>query len=231
MIIKKILITLFPCLLLFGVLEAVAAKTRQTTKPVKVEKQDNAALSSLKNILSPVSSIQGTFNQKVMNENGKVLNETDGRLWLKKPGQFRWEVHGKDKRLVVSDGKQVWDFDPELEQVTIQNLPKSKSSTPIYFLTGDVNSLGNDFSVKVLGTGTQCLKDSDTCFELTPKGQSSSFHWIKIGFLNNVLKEIELLDQLGQRSIFSFHKLSVNENISPKQFHFTPPKGVDIVRN
>lgn len=193
---------------------------------------DFSALSQLKELLGPISSIQGSFNQKVMNERGKLLRQSQGMMWLKKPGKFRWEVQGKSKHLIVSNGKDVWDFDPELSQVTIQSLPKTKGNTPIYFLTGDISAVSQDFSVEAITADAgKCLNSSDTCFELKPKASSSTFHWIRIGFSENVLKEIEMLDQLGQHSLFSFQKVSTNQSISQKQFQFVPPNGVDIIRN
>ncbi len=211
---------------------AKEAPTEANTQVVSEAKSsDVSAIAQLKGLLGPISSIQGSFNQKVMNERGKLLRQSHGMMWLKKPGKFRWEVQGKDKHLIVSNGKEVWDFDPELSQVTIQSLPKS-GSTPIYFLTGDINALSNDFNIAAIKADAgKCLNGSDTCFELKPKASSSTFHWIRIGFSENVLKEIEMLDQLGQRSLFSFQKISTNQTISQKQFHFVPPNGVDIIRN
>lgn len=215
------------------VAEPLAQESALSEEPAMAQLSSDApenALARLKEVLTPITSLQGGFQQKVSTEKGKTLHQSAGKMWLKKPGQFRWEVDGKAKNLIVSDGKQVWNYDAELSQVTIQKLPKTKGTTPIYFLTGDVDSIGNDFTVTSLGVG-KCMKDSDACFELKPKGGSSTFHWIKVGFRDKTLKEMELLDQLGQHSLFSFHSLVVNKNIPQKQFHFTPPKGVDVVRH
>lgn len=193
-----------------------------------------AELSQLKAMLSQVESLQGTFKQKISTEQGKVLQQCEGKMWLKKPGQFRWEVQGKDKRLVVANGKQVWDYDVDLEQVTIQQLSKGQNSAPIFFLTGDVNSLSQDFNVSLLNEkenvkGSNGFNNSDQVFELKPKASQGSFQWIRIGFKNKALSELEMLDHLGQRSSFVFNNLQLNTNISNKLFQFTPPKGVDVV--
>lgn len=225
--------------------EANANNSDQNATPMVEAKQEAAnasnasnassesnarALTQLVDIIKPLDSLQGGFSQKVVNERGKVLHQSQGKMWLKKPGQFRWEILGKDKRTVISDGKKVWDYDPELSQVTITQLSKGKSTAPIFFLTGDADTISNDFEVRSLGQG-KCLNGSDQCFELKPKVASSSFLWIKVGFNDNQLKEMEMLDQLGQRSQFAFHNLSMNQVISAKQFRFVPPKGVDVVKN
>ncbi len=207
------------------------AKSAALSESSSLSSSDAEAISHLKAILGTVSSLHGNFNQKIINEKGKILQQTQGQMWLKKPGQFRWEVLGHSKRTVVSDGKQVWDFDPDLEQVTVQSLPKKKGSMPIYFLTGQVDTLDNDFIIKSYGENGKCMQNCDQCFELIPKASSSSFQWLHVGFKNNSLKELELFDQMGQRSLFSFQNLAKNASISAQHFRFTPPKGVDVVRN
>jgi outer membrane lipoprotein carrier protein len=186
----------------------------------------------LQSLLASVSAIQGNFQQNIKSEDGRLLQTCSGKVWLKKPGKFRWEVLGKAPRLIVADGKKVWDYDKDLEQVTIQKLTKGQTAAPIFFLTGDVKSLNTDFEIKkMLLTKNQCLKNSDTCFELHPKHSDGSFQWIKIGFKAKILNEMELLDQLGQVSQFSFKQMKVNGDIPDSEFQFNPPKGVDILTN
>lgn len=186
----------------------------------------------LKTLLKTISTLQGNFHQVIKTEEGKTLQSCSGKMWIKKPGQFRWEVLGKEPRLIIADGKKVWDYDKDLAQVTIQALNKTQTSAPIFFLTGDVNSLDTDFSVKKLPLREgHCLKNSDSCFELHPKNNAGSFQWITIGFKAKILNEMELLDQLGQISLFSFKNMQLNANISNSQFHFMPPKGVDVLMN
>lgn len=184
----------------------------------------------LKSLLTPISSMQANFSQTVKNQQGKVLQSLSGKVTLKKPGQFRWEVVGRDPRLVIADGKEVWDYDKDLEQVSVQKLEKGQTRAPIYFLTGDVNALDQDFTVTELSS-KKCLQNSDQCFELKPKKSEGAFQWIRIGFKSKKLNEMEMLDQLGQYSRFSFKNVTLNSPIPANIFKFTPPKGVDVLRN
>lgn len=186
------------------------------------EKNSGNAGDQLKALLAPITTLSGTFEQVIQNEQGKILQKVSGRLALKKPAQFRWEILGKEPRLVVSDGKKVWDFDKDLEQVTVQKLDKGRTKAPIFFLTGDVSTLEQDFDIS---------KVSDDCFELKPKKGEGTFQWIKVSFKDKILKEMEMLDQLGQRSLFTFKDIVLNGNLSEQLFHFTPPKGVDVLNN
>ncbi len=187
---------------------------------------------TLKALLEPVLSLQATFQQTVRNERGKLLQSLSGRVLLKKPAQFRWEVLGSVPRLIIADGKKVWDFDKDLEQVSVQKLNEGQIRAPIFFLTGDTNALEKDFNVTRLPLNKgKCLEESEVCFELKPKKEEGSFQWIKIGFKAGVIKEMQLLDQLGQYSQLIFKNIKINEKISARQFQFTPPLGVDVLEN
>lgn len=192
---------------------------------------------TLEALLNPIESLQGNFSQTVKNERGHLLQQLSGKLWMKKPAQFRWQVLGQEPRLIVADGKTVWDFDQDLEQVTIQKLNATQVQAPIFFLTGDVKTINRDFTVAALsfkvaqGSSKVCLSVSNTCFQMTPKKEEGSFQWIKIGFKDKALKEIELLDQLGQYSHILLSEVQLNKPIAAGFFNFKPPKGVDILHN
>jgi outer membrane lipoprotein carrier protein len=216
--------------------------------PVILAETSQSSSDQLKTLLNPITTLQGGFQQTVKSERGKVLQRLSGKVWLKKPAQFRWEILGKDSRLVIADGKKVWDFDKDLDQVTVQKLDKGQTRAPIYFLTGDANSIDKDFHVTSIGSQKserseksenaekqnspgKCLQESNACFELKPKQKEGAFQWVRIGFKDKILREMEMLDQLGQYSHFVFKDVILNGNISTNQFQFTPPAGVDVLKN
>lgn len=230
-------------LLAFAVMcinSAYAKDEQVTTKVVKTEKTNvsektNANSSeALKALLSPVQNLQGNFEQSMVSENAKVLQKLSGKMHLKKPGKFRWEIIKPEPRLVIADGKKVWDYDKELDQVTVQKVVKGQSKAPIYFLTGEVDSLDKDFIITPVAQSANskiCMQKSDACFELKPKKGEGSFQWIRIGFKDKKIHELELLDQLGQRSRFDFTEVQINQEVPDSLFQFTAPKGVDVLEN
>lgn len=188
----------------------------------------SAAGDDLKALLEPVNSLEGKFQQKVTNENGRLLQTSTGVFALQKPKQFRWEIKGKAARLVVSNGKKVWDYDEDLAQVSVRTLSKHEQKLPIFFLSGDTASLEKNFEIK------SCAATQNTCFELIPRvsdkhEKQDIFQKIRLQFKNKELVELETLDELGQKTIFAFSDLKTNPKISANRFQFVAPKGVDII--
>jgi outer membrane lipoprotein carrier protein len=53
---------------------------------------------------------------------------------------------------------------------------------------------------------------------------------VQLVFSGNVLTEIELFDQLGQRTRVNLSQIKTNPKLSEALFKFKAPKGVDVVQ-
>ncbi len=188
---------------------------------------------SLKQLFNTMQSVEARFNQRLKNEQGQVLEQSTGRFMLKKPMKVYWDIEGKDARLIVSDGKKVWDFDKVLEQVIVQDLSKAQMGAPLLLLTGDAKAIDRTFSVQLLATkNTLCSKQSTHCFVLYPKHkEDQSFEKIAIGFKKDQLQEMQLFDPLGQCSEIIFDHLHLNIHLSDALFQFKIPPQVDVLQN
>jgi outer membrane lipoprotein carrier protein len=173
-------------------------------------------------------NLQGDFKQEIYGDTEELIESSRGSVYLKKPGKLRWEISTKDKSLIVSDGKHIWHYDPELQQATIDAF-NPKGTSPLLFLTANTQHLSKNFMVKEV-SGRLCDEQADACFEMTPRGADDMFQWIRIGFSKESLLSLEFLDQLGQHGWISFSKMKVNKPMSDSLFRFEPPKGTDVVR-
>ena len=76
----------------------------------------------LASLLKGYESYQADFIQIVVNENGNKVQETRGSLKAKRPGLFYWETSAPLSQFIVSNGETVEVYDPDLEQVTIDDV-------------------------------------------------------------------------------------------------------------
>ena len=78
-------------------------------------------IGSIKNIKKLLSG-NGTFapyNQKIFDEAGMELQQGSGRLSVSKPNLVNWQTTLPDESLIVSDGSNLWFYDPSVEQVSV----------------------------------------------------------------------------------------------------------------
>ena len=170
-----------------------------------------------------LSTLRADFRQEVLDAAGAIRERADGTLLLEKPGRFRWEYRHPSEQLLVSDGKTVWLYDTELEQVTVRSLGDSLSATPAMLLSGRG---GVDESF-IASDGGQA--DGLDWVELAPRLEETDFRSIRLGFRGNELARMDLVDRLGQTTRIDFLAVERNPKLPADSFTFVPPPGVDVV--
>lgn len=201
-----------------GVVVAQESASKTQTAEAK------AAAQSLSNRLAKAQAFSAKFEQMIVDGGGNHLQKTQGELTVKRPGLFYWRTFKPYEQVLVSDGVRMWFYDIDLEQVTVKKTDQRLTNTPALLLSGDIKELTSSFSIK-----ENVLGDIDTLYELTPLGNDKAFEMMVLAFHDNQLAEMRLQDGLGQVTRLEFTDVKQNPKIDEKIFHFTPPKGVDVM--
>jgi outer membrane lipoprotein carrier protein len=216
------------------VIANAAPAAKMTTQVVATEAQATATLNGL---LAKVSSLQANFNQttkatasakprapqKQLGLKSSHLGQTfSGVMQVKRQGLFRWETISPMKQLIVTSGKTVWIYDPDLQQATRQTLDAQMSNTPALLLSGNAAQIMKSYKV------TQ-PNSAIPNFVLYPRAKDGVFESLAIRFEANVPVQMVLSDSLGQQTTVNFTDIKVNPAIVSSQFEFVPPKGADVI--
>ena len=95
-------------------------------------------VADLQKALSNAKALSGDFTQTVVNRNGKTQTSA-GTFAILRPGKFRWNYKKPYEQLIIGDGKQVWLYDPDLQQVTVRDVSQALEASPAALLSGDNN--------------------------------------------------------------------------------------------
>ncbi|TWH76825.1 outer membrane lipoprotein carrier protein [Azomonas agilis] len=183
----------------------------------------NTSVQKLSELLSRAQTLSGRFSQLSLDSSGTRLQESKGEMSLKRPGQFYWHTDQPMEQVLVSNGEKVWLYDPDLEQVTIRKLDKRLTHTPALLLSGSLANISENFDVSHRETGE--IAD----FTLKPKGKDSMFDSLRLSFRNGVINDMQLVDNVGQRTNIQFSEIKLNPNLPANRFVFEIPKGVDVI--
>ncbi|MGB2222343.1 outer membrane lipoprotein chaperone LolA [Neptunomonas phycophila] len=185
------------------------------------EKDPAQALSS---VLKSYERFSADFEQITRSDQSSESEISKGEMQIERPGKFRWETNTPFPQLIVSDGDNVWIYDPDLEQATRKPVNLEDTNGAALILNGNIEELQEkfDISMPVSDAGSQL-------FDLQPKDNQSSFQRIRIYFSNGVMSELMLQDVLGQQTTIVLHNSSINPAFSDTLFEFTPPEGVDVI--
>ena len=183
-----------------------------------------AARDDLTSFTKGLKGLDGQFTQQVFDANGKLKDSSSGRVALTVPRLFRWEYTKPYEQLIVADGKQVWVYDPDLQQVTKRPQGSDEQASPLAALVDPVK-LDRDYSIK--DTGTQSGLD---WLELTPRtATETGFKSARLGFGVQGLATMQVIDALGQKTRIMFNNWKRNPTFADGTFRFVPGKGVDVV--
>lgn len=207
---------------------SLAATAGATTSDEPADAQATAeasvtrAAEQLADRLSEIHEFDADFTQTVFGARGEVLQRADGRLAIARPEQFRWEIDEPYPQLIVTVGKRIYLYDPDLDQVTIRSLEDALDGTPALILAGDPEQIATDFDI----IHERGLDDQ---FVLVPRDDQSLYGQLRLIFGPKELERIEILDSFGQMTQVSFHNVELNEPIDPARFSFEIPAGAEII--
>jgi outer membrane lipoprotein carrier protein len=152
---------------------------------------------------------------------------SSGTFEFSRPGRFKFSYKKPFEQLITADGQTVWLYDVDLNQVTARKQSQALGATPAALIASsmDIKALQSDFHLADAPDqeGMQWVL-------ATPKGKDSSLQSVRVGFRQNQLEKLEIVDTFGQKSVLTFTAFQSNAAINPELFQFKPPPGADIVR-
>lgn len=173
-----------------------------------------------------VHSMRADFTQTVTSENSTRVDKSQGVLQMKRPGKFRWDYSKPYEQQIIADGKRLWVYDVDMEQVIEKPLDAVLGQTPAILLSGNA-ALTDRFTISEVHAPQ--LNDKFTWLKLEPKHDDAGFQVLLLAFNHSDLQEMQLVDAFGQMTRLTFSNLQRNPVIDDKVFDFVPPAGVDVI--
>ncbi|HEY1892586.1 MAG TPA: outer membrane lipoprotein carrier protein LolA [Steroidobacteraceae bacterium] len=204
----------------------------------------SSAPTPLDRYLKNLKTLRVTFLQTVADAHGAEVGRSTGTLTVERPGKFRWDIHpqatqGADAaqnaaaaqpaaagsgQLMVSDGRNLWYFDRDLQQVTVRPVTAALSATPAMLLSGTV-PVREHFTESLAGD-----HDGLDWVYVEPRSTEADFKSALFGFdAKGTLERMILEDKLGQVVTIIFHDVAVNVPVPAEDLTFTPPQGADVI--
>jgi outer membrane lipoprotein carrier protein len=124
---------------------------------------------------------------------------------------------------MIADGKNLWFYDRDLEQVSVKPATSALTATPAGLLSGEGN-IRELFTVAPAGR-----KDGLDWVLVTPKENDADFREARLAFGKSELKRMVLKDKLGQTVRLDFETSERNPPVAEAEVNFIPPAGADVI--
>lgn len=182
------------------------------------------AVEQLRAFARDTQSASGSFSQQTRASTGRAQPAQSGQFAFQRPGKFDWRVTKPYEQRIVSDGRELFQFDPDLNQVSVRKTDAAVGASPAAILFGD-GDLEKSFNVKELPA-----RDGMDWLEAVPRTADAGFSKVEIGFTDGMPARLDLYDSFGQSTRVTLSNIRRNPSIPAATFTFTPPAGVDVVR-
>ena len=196
---------------------------------VLAQKNDPAAkeiLDAVSAKFKTFSSVKAGFSYKVEDAKGKTMSSKNGTVWMK-GNKYRVSFGGQE---IFSDGKTVWNYDKNANEVTINDVDVSGNTlTPQKLFT---DFYDKDFLYILNGekkAGTKTLQE----IEMTPTDKGKPFHkvYLQVDKAAKTIYSTKVLENGGNRYTYTVSSMKTNSPVADNQFLFDKKKypGVEEV--
>ncbi|MFA5665131.1 outer membrane lipoprotein chaperone LolA [Castellaniella sp.] len=184
------------------------------------------ARSQLQAFVDQVQSATGQFTQTSLADpaQGARAAPQRGQFAFRRPGRFRWQILEPHEQLIVSDGQRVFQYDPDLEQVTERRADQAVGASPAALLFGS-GSLADAFDLQ-----DRPSRDGLAWLRAVPRNPDAGFVHVDIGLADDLPRRLELLDAFGQITRIDLSGVQTGVQLPEDTFDFEVPAGAALVR-
>lgn len=188
-------------------------------------------LASLEGFMKGAQAGRADFTQTVTSppKDGQAARTktSSGTFEFQRPGRFRFAYAKPFAQTIVADGKTLWLYDADLNQVTQRAQSQALGTTPAALLASapDLQALRKDFTLESAPD-----QDGLQWVLATPKTKDGQLKSVRVGFRGEQLAALDILDSFGQRSLIRFSNVQSSASLPASTFEFKPPQGADVVR-
>lgn len=203
-------------------------------------------LAALGQFLAQAQSGSAAFTQTVAAPKSKTAEQgqaqgriqvSTGQFAFARPNRFRFDYQKPYAQTIVADGKTLWFYDQDLEQVTASPQAQALQNTPAALLTNarSLADLQKTFTVQNLSAAQippLSAAQGLLWVQAKPKAAGGTVLSVGIGLAKQgssvQLKMLDVQDSLGQRSITEFGRMDAA--VPAAKFQFKPPAGVAVLQ-
>lgn len=200
---------------------------------VQASAQDNnldSVVDGIQKKYEQINNFQALFTQT---SEVKALNKTqnaEGEVWFKKPGKMRWNYNTPNKDQIVSDGKTLWFYDEDEEQVIetpLGQVSETQSTTTLLSGLGNIKKI---FDASFAEPGNIDSNDG-YLVDLVPKGEED-YNKVTISVNKNdmMVNTIYLYDAFGNLTTVTLKDIKTDTKVADSLFNFITPEGTEVVK-
>lgn len=176
-----------------------------------------------------IQDIRGNFIQKSYIKDLKRTDTYKGELFIKSP-KMRWEYKGDKPQVVYITGDDIIIYQKKEKQAFKAKFDRATYGQAPIALLGGFGNIGEEFnvSIKAAVSGQQ----SAVRLILKPKKPMGNIVSVSISLSDGEfpIESLMITDTLSNRVEIHLKDVKINTDLKDKIFEFSPPEGVNVLR-
>jgi outer membrane lipoprotein carrier protein len=172
------------------------------------------------------SQFSAEFLQEATIKSMEITDFASGRLYVRYPGMMRWEYEKPERQVIVSDGRKLWIYRPQDNQVMV-------GEAPVFFRDGkgasflsDISLIRKKFKINLVRPEGEYLYE----LRMTPNERALNIAEIRLSITPRSynIARIVTLNEYNDETRIDIVNPRFNVNLEPSLFSFEIPPGVDV---
>ena len=172
------------------------------------------------------------FRQESRMQTANQGERAEGVLYFQKPCRMRWQYENPpdQKKEIIADGREVWMFIPQDAVVMVYPINQVLRSDLVMRFFSGMGQLSRDFQIS---WNKPPQSSAVYVVDLFPRKSEPELKRLTLTVNPRTyqLEKLEFTNALGEETRFAFSHMQLNIPLDPKLFTFTPPPGVQVVRD
>lgn len=191
-----------------------------------VSAEAERVITELQKRYESIDSLEAAFTQEVVSKHTKSAERYEGTVYLKKPGKMKWVFAKPTRDVIASNGKTMWIYQSDLNQVFETEVGKASSNLAIDFLSG-LGSVKKDFELTK-------AEDKGPAFSLrlVPRSPQPNMMRLTIEVDKETWFAVRAIieDSFANTTRLTFRDIKTGDPKKDSFFEYTPPKGAKVLR-
>jgi len=190
-----------------------------------------AVMTKVQGQYDKAGGFQARFRQESRLKSAGAADSAVGWMYFKKPSRMRWqyETPPEQKKEIISDGRLVWMYMPGDGLVMVYKLDQVLRSDLVMRFFSGIGQFQRDFTIVWQRPPRE---GASYVIDLFPKKDQPELKRLTLTINpgTHLVEKLEFTNALGEESRFSFTQVKLEVPSAPNFFTFTPPPGVQVVR-
>jgi len=157
----------------------------------------------------------------------EITDNASGRIFVKRPGMMRWEYQEPEMQTIATDGRRLWIYRPEDNQVMIGKAPHFFGDGKGAGFLADIQQIRRQFYI----TLENKIIDGNYRLQLFPitKTFDLSFVYLLISTQTFDVVRIVTYNSYGDKTRIDLSDIQLKQTLDDNLFTFQIPAGVEIL--